>query len=98
MLLELLDPLLDFVPNGQVCAHQRLFVDIQADDVVFSAWSSDSRRNRCSIGIDNDPEKGIRAFDGREYGEEQITHPSSIVSSKHSNTKSRFSRIPRFST
>ena len=52
--LQLTDPLLDLVPDGQVRAHKRLLVDVDTHLVVWP-WPGDSRSNSCGICVQDDP-------------------------------------------
>lgn len=95
MNLQLLYPLLYFFPDGLICIHDRLLVN---DDLgCVRLGSTNPRGNCCRIGFHDDAIEicSVSIYVRRPRWR---IYPSSIVSSKHRRTISRFSRTARFST
>ena len=97
--LQLSYPLLHLLLHGLIRAHDRLLVDDYFRRV--GTRSADAGSDGRSVCVDDDSEKCnltlvLQQIKIRTEREES-THPSSIVSSKHNSTKSKFSSTPLFS-
>ena len=92
--LQLSYPLLHLLLHGLIRAHDRLLVDDYFRRV--GAGSADARSDGRGICVyDNSEECNFELVSQRK--EKKSTYPSSIVSSKHNSTKSKFSSTPLFS-
>ena len=98
--LELPYPLLHLLLHRLVRVQDRLLVDNYLCSVRLR--STDSRCNRCRVGLHDDTIAAYASISHlpqqKQIDSHDLTHPSSIVSSRQSRTRSRFSSTPRFST